>query len=170
MYQPFNDTMMVYDVNSHRYILTETALMQHLGVNLDTEFDSFSETDIRQRKKERFLKKVSDTVYGYIYQDTTNSRYLEYVLAMREDVRPAVQEMLLAQAEYVLEGNNFLQDFSGVNIAKSTAMKRDDLRGEMRIALRVVEMCKEYIGNLNFVLKTIVPLPDVPQEYYRVGY
>lgn len=169
MNQPFNDTMMIYDFQAHRYVLTETAVYQELGINLDTEFDSF-EQDIRQRKKERFLKKVSDTVYGYIYQDSTNSRFLEWILACREDVRSAIQEMLLAQAEYVLEGNNFLQDFSGVNIAKGTAMKKDDLRGEIRIALRVVEMCKEYIGNLDFVLKTIVPLPDVPQQYYRVGY
>ena len=169
MNQPFNDTMMIYDPQAHRYVLTETAVYQELGINLDTEFASF-EQDVRQRKKERFFKKVSDTVYGYIYQDSTNTRFLEWILACREDVRSAIQEMLLAQAEYVLEGNNFLQDFSGVNIAKGSAMKKDDLRGEMRVALRVVEMCKEYLGNLDFVLKTIIPLPDVPQQYYRVGY
>ena len=161
--------MMIYDYAAHRYMLTETAVYQELGINLDTEFTDF-EDSIRQRKKERFLKKVSDTVYGYIYQDSTNTRFLEWILACREDVRSAIQEMLLAQAEYVLEGNNFLQDFSGVNIAKGTAMRKDDLRGEIHVALRVVEMCKEYLGNLDFVLKTIIPLPDVPQEYYRVGY
>lgn len=168
IYQPYNDNIMTYDFKAHRYVLTEYGIFEKLGINLDSVFGEF-EDDVRVRRKERFLKKVSDSVYGYIYQDNANDRYIEYVLAMNPTLRQSVEEMLIEQAEYVLDGNNFLQDFSGVNIAKGSAMKKEDLRGEMRVALRVVELCNSFIGDLPFTLKTIRLLPNVPCGY-REGY
>ena len=77
--------------------------------------------------------------------------------------------MLVEQVDYVFE-NNFIQDFSGVNISKNSALKKEDLRGSMRVAKRVEDICRQDIRGLGFALKTVLPLPSVPYGLYRKGY
>lgn len=168
MNYPYDDSNMRYDYALHRYVLTKEGVFELLGVNLDTQFNQF-EPAARQRRAERFLRKVTNTVYDYIYEGSWNSQYLEYVLALYPQLRPYVQEMLVEQVEYALE-NNFIQDFSGVNVSKGSAVKKADLRGSMRVAKRVEDICTQNIAGLDFVLKTINPLPSVPCNAYRKGY
>lgn len=168
MKYPYDDSNMKYDYALHRYVLTKEGVFELLGVNLDTQFNQF-EPNARQRRQERFLKKVTNTVYDYIYEGSWSSQYLEYALALCPQLRPYIQEMLVEQVEYVLE-NNFIQDFSGVNVSKNSAVKKEDLRGSMRVAKRVEDICTQDIAGLGFALKTIIPLPNVPCYLYRRGY
>lgn len=168
MKYPYDDSKMRYDYGLHRYVLTSEGVFELLGVNLDTQFNQF-EPNARQRRAERFLKKVTNTVYDYIYEGSWNSQWLEYMLAKCPELRSYIQEMLAEQVDYVLE-NNFIQDFSGVNISKNSAIKKEDLRGSMRVAKRVEDICRQEIGSLGFSLKTILPLPSVPCEEYRRDY
>lgn len=168
MNYPYDDSNMRYDYTLHRYVLTKEGVFELLGINLDTQFNQF-EPVARQRRVERFLKKVTNTVYDYIYEGSWNSQYLEYVLALCPQLRPDIQEMLTEQVEYALE-NNFIQDFSGVNISKNSSIKKEDLRGSMRVAKRVEDICRQDIRGLGFALKTILPLPSVPCGAYRRGY
>ena len=168
MNYPYDDSNMRYDYGLHRYVLTKEGVFEILGINLDTQFNQF-EPNARQRRVERFLKKVTNTVYDYIYEGSWNSQYLEYVLAKCPELREYIQEMLSEQVEYALE-NNFIQDFSGVNISKNSAIKKNDLRGSMRVAKRVEDICTQDITDLGIVLKTINPLPSVPRSAYRRDY
>lgn len=168
MNYPYDDSNMRYDYQLHRYVLTKEGVFALLGVNLDTQFNQF-EPNVRQRRQERFLRKVTNTVYDYIYEGSWNSQYLEYVLATCPQSRQYIQEMLVEQVDYVLE-NNFIQDFSGVNVSKNSTLKKNDLRGSMRVAKRVEDICQQDIFGTGFVLKTILPLPGVPCELYRKGY
>lgn len=165
---PYDDSNMRYDYALHRYVLTKEGVFSLLGVNLDTQFNQF-EPNARQRRTDRFLKKVTNTVYDYIYEGSWSTEYLEYMLAKCPQLRPYIQEMLIEQVDYVLE-NNFIQDFSGVNVSKNSAIKRADLRGSMRVAKRVEDICLQDIEGIGFPLKTIQPLPGVPRGLYRKGY
>lgn len=168
MKYPYDDSNMRYDYILHRYVLTKEGVFELLGINLDTQFNQF-EPNARQRRAERFLKKVTNTVYDYIYEGSWNSQYIEYVLATCPQCRQYVQEILVEQVDYVFE-NNFIQDFSGVNISKNSALKKEDLRGSMRVAKRVEDICRQDIRGLGFALKTVLPLPGVPYGLYRKGY
>ena len=108
MKYPYDDSNMRYDYSLHRYVLTKEGVFELLGVNLETQFNQF-EPNARQRRAERFLKKVTNTVYDYIYEGSWNSQYIEYLLATCPQCRQYIQEMLIEQVDYVLE-NNFIQD------------------------------------------------------------
>ena len=62
MKYPYDDSNMRYDYILHRYVLTKEGVFELLGINLDTQFNQF-EPNARQSRAERFLKKVTNTVY-----------------------------------------------------------------------------------------------------------
>ena len=109
------------------------------------------------------------TTYEYIYEDSSSEAYLEYLLATYAPLRDVVRRMLLAQVKYAIM-NNFVDEFSGVNIAKGSAMDGRVLRSVVRVAPQVDRLCRQNVPGMNFCLKTITELPLLPSWLYRQGY
>ncbi len=165
---PFDDEIMRYDYQKHRYVLTEHGVLTELGENLDVLLNSTGDAN-PSTLAERILKRVSQTVYLYIYRDSANEQWLEYILAKYPPLRERVKEMLQAQLLYMLE-NGDIGLYSGVNIAKGQAMEIESLRGRARIAPEVEDLALQDIPGLGYCLKYVGFLPCVSCELYRQGY
>lgn len=165
---PFNDESMFYDYNTHRYYLTEKCALDELGINLalilNGEGDANSST-----LPQRLLRKVSDSVYNWIYADSMNHEWLEFIMAFYAPLRDTVKEMLKAQLEYVLT-NGFVNDYSGVNISKGQTVDINWLRGRVKIADEVEMIANRFIPGLGYSLKYLGQLPCVPCKAYHAGY
>lgn len=167
MKYPFDDEIMKYDYEGHRYVLDANGVLAAIGINLDTALNAAADRNAFTVRN--FLEEITDSVYEYIYEDSSNAEFLEWQLAINPGLRPIVKKMLLAQVKYTLD-NNFTDAFSGVNIVKGTAMKLRDLRGAARIAPRVERLCRQDLVGFPFTLKTALMLPCVPACLYRKGY
>lgn len=164
---PYNDSVMYYDYEEHKYYLAPEGVTDAIGVNLDLALNASAARNPQAVRN--FLDRVTESVYEYIYEDSSSAEYLEYLLANHKPLRKFVKRMLLAQVRYAL-ANNFIDDFSGVNIVKGTAMNPRDLRSAMRVAPEVQNLCRQDIAGLGFCLKTTLMLPPLPEWAYHVGY
>lgn len=165
---PLSDELMIYDPVTHRYYLTVEDVRARLGEDLNEILNPMGDIN-PSTLAQRFLRRVSQTVYLYIYSDTMNRDYLEYILAIYPPLRERIQEMLEAQVTYVLT-NGFIGDYSGVNIAKGQAMDLQALRGAVQVAPAVEQIANEFIPGLGHSLKYLGRLPCVPCELYHRGY
>ena len=165
---PFDDEIMTYDYITHRYVLTERGVFNELGVNLDAILNASGDAN-PSALATRILKRASETVYLWLYKDSWNAQWLEYVLATLPSLRATVKEMLQSQLLYML-ANGDLGLYSGVNIAKGQAMNIADLRGRARIAPEVEDLAMQTVPELGYCLKYTGMLPCVPYEIYRRGY
>lgn len=168
MKYPDDDQVMKYDYLSHRYVLTANGVYTQLGINLNTTLNTAGDAN-PSTLADRILRRVSQTVYAYLYRDSMNSDWLEYILATYAPLRGWVQEMLLAQLLYVLT-NGFVSDYAGINIAKGHSMDIEQLRGRARIAPEVEDVALRTIPGLGYCLKYIGSLPGVPCELYHKEY
>lgn len=166
--RPFDDGIMTYDYKTHRYVLTEGGVLSELGVNLDMLLNATGDAN-PSTLASRILKRVSQIVYTYIYRDTANELWLEYILATYAPLRDTVKEMLQAQLLYML-ANGDIGLYSGVNVAKGQAMNIDDLRGRARVAPEVEDLALQTIPGLGYCLKYAGFLPCLPCELVRKGY
>lgn len=167
MNYPYSDEIMTYDYEEHRYYLLPDGVTKRIGVNLDAALNSGLSRN--PHAVQNFLEEVTDAVYEYIYEDSSNAAFLEWQLACNPELRRIVEKMLLAQVKYALT-NNFVDNWSGVNVVKGSAMKGRDLRSSMRVAAKVERLCRQDVAGLPFVLKTIAILPPVPSCVYHKGY
>lgn len=165
---PVSDNYMVYDYETHRYVLTEKGVLSELGENLQVILDTGGDAN-PSTLVNRFLKKISQTVYLYLYRDSMNPDWTEYILATYPALRPWIKEMLLAQTLYTLE-NGFVNDYSGVNIAKGHTIDIEWLRGRAKIADEVEEIANRFIPGLGYSLKYCGALPSVPACRYHKEY
>lgn len=165
---PYDDEIMTYDYTNHRYVLTPQGVFEQFGYNLEVILDNGSPTDPRTRA-DRLLKKVSQSVYLWLYECTMNRDWLEFILATYPPLRDWVREMLQAQLEYVLD-NNFVNDFSGVNIAKGNTVDINWLRGRVKVADQVEQIANQFVPGLGYTLTYRGQLPCVPWECYHRGY
>ena len=160
---PRDDKYMKYNYNFHRYELTDDAVLDLIGENLNDL------TDGNIIVKNKLLRDVSDDVYGYIYEDSRSSEYLEMILAKDDNLRPIVQTMLIAQFEYMLF-NGRLTLYSGVNIAKQSALDTHKIRNEVKVAETVVQETHRILPRYGICLKYAGNLPRVsPSQRYK-GY
>lgn len=165
---PFDDEIMKYDYAAHRYVLTSSGVLSQLGENLDVILNTTGDADSGTLAA-RVLRRVSQTVYMYLYRDTANEEWLEYILATYPPLREWVQEMLQAQLLYML-ANGDIGLYSGVNVAKGQAMDVEALRGRARIAPEVEDIAMRTIPQFGYCLKYVGFLPSVPCGLYRRGY
>lgn len=160
---PLNDEYMIYDYRKHRYMLTENAVLELLGENLNDL------TDGNVTLKNKLLMDASADVYGYIYEDSRSSDYLERIMALDEDLRPTIQDMLLAQLEYTLY-NGKLSLYAGINLAKQSALDISRIRNESKVAETVVQETHRILPGYGICLKYCGRLPSVcPSQRYK-GY
>ncbi|MCI8945058.1 MAG: hypothetical protein HFE33_05255 [Clostridia bacterium] len=160
---PLNDEYMIYDYRKHRYMLTEKAVLELLGENLNDL------TDGNVTLKNKLLMDASADVYGYIYEDSRSPDYIERIMALDEDLRPTIQDMLLAQLEYTLY-NGKLSLYAGINLAKQSALDISRIRNESKVAETVVQETHRILPGYGICLKYCGRLPSVcPSQRYK-GY
>lgn len=165
---PYDDEIMKYDYINHRYVLTKNGVLKQLGENLNVILNATGDAN-PSTLADRILRRVSQTVYLWLYEDSMGRDWLEYILAKYPPLRERVREMLQAQLLYALE-NGFVSDWSGVNIAKAQIMDIDKLRGRAKIAPEVEQLANEFVSGLGYSLKYVGQLPCVPCELYHEGY
>ena len=165
---PKDDDVMTYDYTRHRYVLTAKGVLSELGENLEVVLNASGDAN-PSTLADRLLRKISQTVYMYLYQDSLNPDWLEYILAKYPLLREWICEMLQAQLLYALT-NGFISDYSGVNIAKGHTVDPNWLRGRARIAPEVEDIANRFIPGLGYSLKYCGLLPIVPRDRYHRGY
>lgn len=166
---PCDDEIMKYDYSAHRYVLTVDGVLRELGIDLNSRLNADDDAN-PSTLAARLLSQVSRAVYNSIYKYSQDEAVMEYLLATYPLLRDRIKEMLQAQLVYVLI-NNDLGLFSGVNVAKGTAMDINALRGEARIAADVYDLMSRTIPGLSFPLNYVGTLPWViPCGAYRQGY
>lgn len=166
---PLSDNYMVYDYHTHMYYITPDGVMNVLGVNLNEELESFGQAN-NTTQALRFCKKASQVVYSYIRQGTWSYSYIEYIMAKDGRLRDRIERMLLAQIEYCLV-NGFVSAYSGINVAKGTAMRIEDLRDDFTVAKEVVDEVNDILPEYGFCLRTGCKLPQIcPHAYELEGY
>ena len=165
---PYDDEIMKYDYNAHRYVLTEQGVLTELGENLDLILNASGDANPSTLAK-RFLNRVSQVVYSSLYRNTQSEEFIEYILATYPPLRSRVKDMLQAQTLYMLM-NGDIGLMSGVNVAKGQAMDINALRGRARIAPEVEDIANMVIPGLGFRLNYLGVLPCVPRGAYRRGY
>ena len=165
---PHDDQIMQYDYENHRYILTEKGVLLQLGINLDDVFNKTGDAN-PSTLVERILKRISQSVYLWIYESSMNPDWLEFLLAVYPPMRNKIREMLQAQLLYVLK-NNFISDYAGINIAKGHVMDIEQLRGCAKVAAEVEAIANRPIPGVGYSLKYRGALPCVPYDFYHRGY
>jgi len=168
MKYPNDDEIMKYDYADHRYVLTEDGVQLQLGINLAVTLNTTGDAN-PSTLPERILKRVSQTVYLWIYEASMNPDWLEFLLAVYPPMRDKIREMLQAQLLYVLT-NNFISDYSGINIAKGHIMDIEKIRGRAKVASEVETIANQPIPGVGYSLKYRGALPCVPCDFYHRGY
>lgn len=165
---PENDGIMVYDKISHRYVLTNKGVLEHMGILLEAVLNNTGDAN-PSTLPDRILRRVSQEVYLYIYQFGMNSAWIEFLLACYAPLRDTVREMLQAQLLYVLN-NGFVSDYAGINVARGNVMEIEKIRGRAHIAPQVEQLANQFVPGLGYTLTYRGQLPCVPCEIYHKGY
>lgn len=165
---PYNDETMIYDYKRHKYCLTVKGVFLELGENLDTYFPKGSDCNQSTMAK-RLLQRISRKVYNYIYQDSMNTRWLEYELAKQPFLRERIKNMLVYQLEYFLvNGDSALS--CGVNIDKGSTIDIQQLRGRVKIADDTEILANEVIPELGRSLKYLGIFGEQTPTYEEGNY
>lgn len=121
-----------FDEGRQRFVLTETAVQEELGIDLNSALNTFGDSNPASVPI-RFLKRVSMIVYNYIKKHGYEGAYLNGILRCAPHVKRDFTEALLNQVAYMVNtGDLGLQ--SGVNLKDGRAMHPNELRGVVRIS------------------------------------
>jgi hypothetical protein len=115
---PNIDTKMVYDYDSHRYVLNHEGNGEHL--NVAKAYGSIENIKAN-------LRSISRTIYTYIYTHThtANRDYIEYLLATDESLRRVLYEAMLSQLEADVEsGLDSVKNQAGINFENGSIIDR----------------------------------------------
>ena len=150
MTYPYSDDYMIYDYNAHMYYLTPKAVMDIVGENLDTRLNTYGDTNT-STIAERFCRESAESLYDYIRDTCLSYSVMEFIMACDGRMRDKVKEMLVAIMRYHLK-NGKIEEFNGMNVQKGTAMRVEDLRGDLDVPKRVVSMTHEIMPTYGFCL------------------
>lgn len=112
---PYSDEHMIYDYETHRYILTEKFALDELGINLKNIL-------INDVAVKRALKQASNQVYRFIHSCNTAESLQDYIIAKTESGRKIIKEAMAEQLMYLTMGG----DISRVHDWEKRAMYLDD--------------------------------------------
>ena len=161
---PYDDEYMTYDYRTHKYILTEKAVLDELGENLDVVLVNSDPTS-----RNAFLRKVSRSVYDYILSASQSPDYIEYILAKDGNLRQMILDMLISQTEYMLV-NGALGSYSGINMAKGHYIELDKMRDGRQVSLTVEQKANQILPGYGHCLRYACALPHIaPCALYK-GY
>ena len=161
---PYDDEYMTYDYRLHKYVLTEKAVMDELGENLDVVLVNSDPVT-----RNAFLRKVSRSVYDYILSASQSPDYIEYILAKDGSLRQTVQDMLVSQAEYALT-NSLLGSYSGINLAKGQYVELDKMRNGRQVSLEVEQKANQILPGYGHCLRYTCALPHISPIHLHRGY
>lgn len=157
---PFNDDNLVYDFDSHQYIITYNGVLNGLGEDL-------YQYNMDVPTAAKFLERTSKQVYRFIYQYVKFSatRWVEYRLAKEDELRQVIYEAILGQVEYYLASAGPLVALqTGLSVENTKAIPLEDLRGNRKIAesteMILLNSGILYSGHYIYF----------PRELYREGY
>lgn len=124
---PFNDDFMIYDLKTHRYVLTEKCVLNELGINLALRLNTSGDEN-PSAAISRALAEVSQKLYTWIYSHNVSLKmWTEYVLAKYEPCREIIKECLKNEVAYNLKNGDFY-NYAGVNVTKGQSMDLTSLR------------------------------------------
>ncbi len=161
---PYDDEYMTYDYRMHRYVLTDKAVLDILGENLNVIL-----VDAEPVTKNAFLKKVSNTLYEYILSASQSPDYIEYIMAKDGSLREMIRDMLISQVEYML-ANGAVDSYSGINMAKGHYIDLDKIRNGRQVSLTVEQKSNAILPGYGHCLRYACSLPHIAPKFYRVGY
>jgi len=117
---PYDDDYMTYDFDTHKYILTNQAVLDDLNINLITTLDPTNSASA-QGNVQKFLKRISDIIYREIYKVSTNMYWVEYCMAKCPSARQKIKDAMEEQIESFMF-NGDLSVYSGIDMKKNTVM------------------------------------------------
>lgn len=106
--QPYSDDYMLWDESTNRYILTEKALNERVGLNLRARMGECSLISPEIAIKS-FNTTVSDMIYQFIHEHNADNSRQDMLIATVSDLRRIIQRAMELQAVYVsINGNMYL--------------------------------------------------------------
>lgn len=118
MNYPFDDDYMIYDFDSHRYVLTPKCVFDELNVNLAQRLNVTGSANA-QIAPNQVLNQISTTVYSEIYDRSNQNEIQEYALAKCPSLRKIIKEAMKQQVLYFLF-NGDVSVYGGVDVKKGT--------------------------------------------------
>lgn len=100
MNYPLSDGDMIYDFNSHRYILTPDYIVNKLGIDIQARVGS-NRAIASANLINILLNNISIQVYGFIFAHN-NRKTLEYLVAKSPSARQIIMDAMGQQAVYIL--------------------------------------------------------------------
>lgn len=97
---PYSDEIMIFDVASGRYILTEKALLES-GTDL-REMLGGNDTVNADIVIRRLLRQTSQMIYNFIHSHSVHNGAQDMLIAKHPHLRPIIYNALLSQAEYLI--------------------------------------------------------------------
>ena len=95
--QPYSDEYLTYDEQSGMYILTEQALLDEYGDDLNAEaIDANNLVAVKA-----ILKRVSRAVYNFIHSFNTQNHTQDLMIARSSTARDMIKEALLEEYLYI---------------------------------------------------------------------
>jgi len=126
MTYPYNDEYMVYDYETHRYILTEKFCLDKMNLDLQERLNLGGGAN-RERVPQIFLDEISEFVYSQIYDYSSQPLIQEYQIAKYPSAREVIKKAMMNQIDYALV-NGALYQYSGIDLKKNT--KIDGMSGK----------------------------------------
>lgn len=106
--QPYSDDYMLWDENTHHYILTEKALIERVGLNLRARMGDRSLITPEIAIKS-FNTTVSDMIYQFIHEHNIDNSTQDMLIATVPELRRIIQKAMELQAVYVsVQGNLYM--------------------------------------------------------------
>jgi hypothetical protein len=130
---PYNDSEMVYDIDRHMYILTDTGVKRLLGYDLRELTGNDTAANIVRYE-------TSQDVYNHIatYSMVQAYKYKVWLIAKADGVREKFKRILADQMRYyITSGAGSIKDMHGINISSGKAMNLSDLRGNVLVSASV---------------------------------
>ena len=161
---PFTDNCMRYDATKHRYVLTESHVLESMNIDLRDVLNTSASADVAN-EIDRFLDRVSREVYAFIYRTAAFRYSTERILALDTDARPFIQQAMEEQLLYLFQ-NGDIAAYSGVNL--QNGMTIDKLR--MRVS-EIAPLAYEILMDSGYVCAVIPRCQrDISPHYDEEGY
>lgn len=96
---PYSDEYMVFDENTHRYVLTTKYVYDKIGVDMEGALKE-REAINPQVLANRFLVEVSDDIYDFIHKHNVNTARQDYWIAGIPSLRKIIQKAMEQQFVY----------------------------------------------------------------------
>lgn len=152
---PYSDDDMIYDYQTHRYVLTLDYARRN-GIDLEARVRSV-DTTAAANIINNVLRTVSTQIYTYIFAHNMNRRALEYVIAKSETARNVVKDAMREQLAYITTQGDL-----------SRTTEKD--KRKMYIDIMAKLILDTDVPELGTCLTTVAPIVFCPPSYEKGKY